>query len=270
MLRRRILRRETGGFVGAYDPFEASLAHVYEPARRTLASYTGALCRLRRASDDAELDCGYIASGELDIFTIGVWAGGASYVVSIYDQVVGDTVTQADKTRQPLFVASAQNGHAGATFDGANDSLSGAFTTGGILSQPIDTYSIIKTAIADFSNRYIFADDTDGNGLVRQQGGQWGMYYGNSLNLGALDLNHHLLTTLANGVSSQIFLDSASLGIGNAGAYNANGIIVGNSSPGGATPWWGNINAIIICDPVLSAGERAAMFVAMNNYWAVH
>ena len=110
---------EPGGaaFVGAYDAFAASLAHVYEPARRTLTSYVGNLCRLRRASDNAELDWGYLANGDLNVAGITAWAGGAAYVVSVYDQVAGDTITQANPANQPLYVAAAKNGHAGMWFE---------------------------------------------------------------------------------------------------------------------------------------------------------
>ena len=72
----------THRFRGAYDGI-ANLVHIYEPARRTLTAYIGSLVRLRRASDDAEADFGYLANGNLDTAAIAAWAGGASYIVTV-------------------------------------------------------------------------------------------------------------------------------------------------------------------------------------------
>ena len=62
-----------GRFVGAYDDI-ANIVHIYEPARRVLTAYTGNLVRLRRASDNAELNFGYIANGNLDVAAIAAFA----------------------------------------------------------------------------------------------------------------------------------------------------------------------------------------------------
>ena len=268
MLRRRILRRKTGGFVGAYDVFAASLAHVYEPARRALTSYTGALCRLRRASDDADLDWGYLANGDLDVVSIAAWAGGASYVVSVYDQVAGDTITQAVKVNQPLFVASAQNGYAGMTFDGTNDYLKGAFTTGGALSQPITYYST-ASSIAPIDHRYILCDDTDIDGVIRYQGGSVNVYFGVSISASAIDNTTKIVGVTANGVSSTVRTNGVSVA-GNAGAYNPNGITLGAQSGGADNFWSGNILSVIICDPALSLADQVTLESLLNTRWAVY
>ena len=74
-----------GGFAPAYDAFADSIVHAYEPARRVLTAYTGNLVRLRRASDNAEANFTYLPNGDLDVAAIAAWAGGASYVVTVYD-----------------------------------------------------------------------------------------------------------------------------------------------------------------------------------------
>jgi hypothetical protein len=61
---------------------------VYSPASRVLTSWTGPLLRLRRGSDDAEQDFGYIGStGILDAASVASWLGGATgYATTLYDQ----------------------------------------------------------------------------------------------------------------------------------------------------------------------------------------
>ena len=45
-------------FVGALDDYTANLSAAWSVARRLLGSYSGALLRVRRSSDDAEEDIG--------------------------------------------------------------------------------------------------------------------------------------------------------------------------------------------------------------------
>ena len=131
MLRRRMMMMMMGGraFTGALDAYATSMVHLYDPARRWLSAYTGNLLRLRRASDNAESDFTYTATGELDLAAIATWAGGASYVVTLYDQKGSDNVTQAVAANQPLFVASGQNSHAVMRGDGTDYLASGATST---------------------------------------------------------------------------------------------------------------------------------------------
>jgi len=279
LLRRRILRRETGGFVGAYDPFEASLAHVYEPARRTLTAYIGYLCRLRRAIDDAELDWGWgpnVISGELDVAGITAWAGGASYYVSIYDQVAGDTITQAVKASQPLFVAASQNGHAGMAFDGS-DYLQGPYTIGGALSQPYSVFSVAQldaTVVNDNVGRFLCdGDDAVNRMIIRKLESLtpdgWNIYAGANLSGTNADANWSVWSVLFNGIASEFWRNGVSEAAGDAGAHNADGVTIGMQAVPSA--WWkGYINSLIICDPALSAGDRVAMQNAINAYWAVY
>ena len=276
MLRRRILRRKTGGFVGAYDVFAASLAHVYEPARRTLTAYVGDLCRLRRASDDAELDWGYLANGDLNVAGIAAWAGGASYVVSIYDQVAGDTITQAVKANQSLFVAAAQNGHAGMTLD-VTDYLQGAYTTGGALSQPFNLFVIaqLNAALINDGGQYNLTDGDDAvntmfiykNPAPVPDG--WALYAGGVLAGEDASVGYKLFSAVFNGATSLLKVNAGADAPGNAGAHNADGITIGASSAG-ALGWVGQWTSAIICDPALSAGNRTAMETAINSYWAAY
>jgi len=269
----------SGGFRGAYDPFASSIVHAYEPARRVLSSYTGnRLVRLRRASDNAEADFGYLANGDLNVAAIAAWAGGASYVVTVYDQgPFGDNVPMAVAANQPLYVANARNGHAGMLFDGTNDYLQGAFATGGALSQPISTFAVAQLDATDVnnnvSNKITDSDDALNRLLLGAYGvgtpDSWYLYAGVFLSGGTADSNWNIWSVLYNGAASQFWCNQTSVVSGNAGADNADGLTIG-ADKAGLVPWKGYITSVIIVDPSLSNAQRTAMETAMNAYWSCY
>lgn len=268
-----------GPFVGAYDAI-ANLVHVYEPARCTLSAYSGGnLLRLRRASDDAESNFSHVSASdpELDLAAIAAWAGGASYIVSVYDQVNGDTITQATKANQPLFVASIKNSHAGGRFNGTSHYLAGPFTIGGALSQPVSVYAVAAldaVAVNDDVTRKLIDSDDATNRLIlgkykeRVPDG-WYAYCGVALQDGAANSAWNVWSFLANNLSSQIWLNAVSIVSGQAGAHGADGLTVG-SAYNGTDFWDGDWTSIVICDPSHSDAQRIAMQTTMNSYWAVY
>jgi len=268
-----------GGFAPAYDAFADSIVHAYEPARRVLTSYTGNLVRLRRASDNAESNFTYLANGDLDLAAIAAWAGGASYVVTVYDQApAGDNVTQGVAANQPLYVASIRNGHAGMLFDGTNDLLMGAFTTGGALSQPFSVFAVAAldaVAVNDGKYRTITDGDDAANRVLLSQNAApapdtWRIFAGAELSgPNASDALWHIWSALFNGVASQYWLDGISAASGDAGAQNIDGVAVGNTF-NNLAQWFGPITSLVICDPSLSDAQRALMENAMNAYWTVY
>ena len=283
LTRRRLLAmRLLGGggvappaFVGAYDAI-ANLVHVYEPARRTLSAYTGNLLRLRRDSDDAEADFGYVeATGELDTAAIAVWLGGsAGYVVTVYDQAGGDNITQATAGAQPLYAASAQNGHAGMTFDGG-DWLLGAFTNGGALSQPFTVYAAATQDVAavDTGNRMLLDGEATQRMALMQQNKAgpdvWQIYAGSALFGAASTSDPSLWSALFNGASSQFWNNDISWAAGNAGANNAPSITVG-ADVSQSLLWDGDIMMVAIADPSHDDTQRGAMQTALNAYWSIY
>jgi len=267
-------------FVGAYDAIP-SLVHVYEPARCTLSAYTGgALVRLRRDSDDAESDFSHVSASdpELDVAAIAAWlAGSAGYIVSIYDQVSGDTITQAAQAAQPLFVASIQNGHAGGRLDGTAHFLRGTFTLGGALSQPFSYYAVaaMDAAAVNDGNYHNLVDGSTVARAVLYQNtttdpDSWAMSAGTALVGGASDALWNLWSALFNAGASQLWLNGAvEAGPGNAAGGNPVGITLGANNTGG-TLWDGDIVAFAVADPSHSDAQRGAMQTAMNAYWGVY
>lgn len=267
-------------FVGAYDAIPG-LVHVYEPARCTLSAYTGgALLRLRRDSDDAESDFSHVSATnpELDVAAIAAWAGGASYIVSVYDQKTGDTVTQAAQAAQPLFVASIQNGHAGGRLNGTSHYLQGAYTLGGALSQPYSVYAggaLDASAVDDGVSRNLFdGDDTTNRCAIYARDSApldtWGMFAGAILDSGvATDALWTAWSGLANGASSALWRNGVSIKTGNVGASNPDGLRIGTYD--GVNGFWkGDWAWLVIADPSHSDAQRLAMQTAVNAYWGVY
>lgn len=267
-------------FVGAYDSI-VNLVHIYEPARCTLSAYSGGnLLRLRRASDDAEADFSHVSASdpELNVAAIAAWAGGASYIVSVYDQKTGDTITQGTAANQPLFVANAQNGHAGATFNGTTHHWLGQFTIGGALSQPYTYYAVAQldaTVVDNGLNHYLVGGEVSANRCVlsavaSETPDAWGIYATLTLAGTASDSDWNIWSVLFNGATSRFWHNGvAECVAGNAGANNPTGISIG-ARDDGLNQWKGPWVSTVICDPSHSDAQRVAMQTAMNDYWGVY
>ena len=78
--------------------------------RKLKSSYTGSAIRLRRDSDNAEADFGFINT-DLDLVGISTWLNGAhGYCVTLYDQSGNNNnMTPSDSNSQPLFVPDGLN-----------------------------------------------------------------------------------------------------------------------------------------------------------------
>jgi hypothetical protein len=104
--------KRRGGFVGALDDYASGLAGLWSVSRRLLASYTGALVRVRRSGDNAESDFASLANGDLDVTSMVAWvvAGGGTqdgFVKTIYDQSGNSRdQNQASASRQRIIVQS--------------------------------------------------------------------------------------------------------------------------------------------------------------------
>jgi len=91
----------TGGFVGPLDTLSTGLVGAWSVARRLLANYNNAWLRVRRSSDNAELDCTTVAS------ILAFCGAGNGFVVTVYDQTGnGRDLTQSTACNQAQIVTS--------------------------------------------------------------------------------------------------------------------------------------------------------------------
>lgn len=88
-------------------------AKNYEPVivysiRRIVPEYTGYLFRIRRSSDNAELDIGFDANGDLDVVTLMTFVGSGDGFVKIWYDQSGNNYHQQQLTTisQPPIVES--------------------------------------------------------------------------------------------------------------------------------------------------------------------
>ncbi len=126
--RYRTARRSAAvAFTGALDSYTTSLWFVYS-TRLLLSAYFGnPLLRVRRSSDDAELNIGHASNGALDTAALLAFAGaGSAYVKTFYDQNGSRNVTIGTNGAQPRIVNSGAveliaTGIPGVKFDGSDD-----------------------------------------------------------------------------------------------------------------------------------------------------
>jgi hypothetical protein len=95
-------------FVGALDAFTAGLSGAWSVARRLVASYTSALIRVRRSSDNAELDINAF-NGILDVASIASFCSGTTgFVSTIYNQFgIASNLTAAAANQGRIYNAGA-------------------------------------------------------------------------------------------------------------------------------------------------------------------
>lgn len=94
-------------FTGILDTYTGA-AVAYSAARRLSSSYTGALIRVRRSSDNTEQDIGYNGSNVLDESALTSFVGANNgFVVKWYDQSGnGKNMENSTASNQPRIVTS--------------------------------------------------------------------------------------------------------------------------------------------------------------------
>jgi len=97
------------------------------------STYTGSSIRVRRASDNAEQDIGFV-DNELNSAALATFCGSSNGFVKVwYDQAGSNDATQTSTGSQPKIYDSStgvvtDNGKPAVEFDGTNDFLDSTFT----------------------------------------------------------------------------------------------------------------------------------------------
>lgn len=112
----------------ALDLIPVVAASAYS-LRRLSISWTGAAIRVRRSSDNAEIDIGFIGE-DLDVVTLLAFVGtGNGFVFIWYDQINNRHATQATPSNQPQIVTNGvletANGSPAIRFNGMNTFFNG-------------------------------------------------------------------------------------------------------------------------------------------------
>lgn len=159
-------------FVGPLDSYAAPYrAHSL---RRLRAAYTGPCIRVRRSSDNTELDVGFTALGFLDSPALLDFTGaGSGFVVTWYDQGgSGRHLSQATAAAQPRIVnagvVDAVNGKPSVVFDGTDDHMISA-TAGLYAAATATVIAVLKAASSAPANATLFSEcrTANNNGFWR-------------------------------------------------------------------------------------------------------
>jgi len=153
-------------------------AYVAYSTRKVRTAYAGNCLRVRRSSDNAETNIGFVGN-YIDTVTLLAFCGaGNGFVTTWYDQSGNSrNSTQTTAINQPQIVSSGalilKNNKLSLQFDGTNDSLT-ATGTSGITIGPSTYYAVSSRGNTSAVNRTVFA-----TGILAGESG-YGIYYNTS------------------------------------------------------------------------------------------
>lgn len=228
----------SSGFTGPLDSITETLVAAYS-TRRLLTSYTGAALRVRRASDDGQLDIGFTSNGDLDVATMVAFAGngvGANcFIFKWYDQSGnGHDLTQPTALAQPRMVVDGAAELFNTRPTIRTNRLNGWFlgTTSFTGAQPNTRCSVIQILDPANSVNAVFLDSSNpaaaGNSMYMQSTTQMTMFRGTNL-AGPNNIVQNMQATaveVANGASSAFYWNGTAFS-GDAGANGYDGLNVG-------------------------------------------
>lgn len=258
-------RRRRASFTGAYDAVPSIVAAY--GMRRLRSAYTGSLLRMRRSSDNAESDFGYMAAGHLDTAAIVAWLSGIGYIVKWYDQSGnGYDATQSTAASQPLYVASGQNGRPVLRWDGTDDLLKASVSA----AQPT---TILTAHKMTSSHRYIYdSNNSDNRQVLVGRSVDYEVYAGNVMYFPGSSVvgPWYVISSMYDGASSIIYRNGIALGGSqNVGGQSLSGLTIG-ARFNNVTFLAGDIAELVICNAALSTADRQAAEAAANDYWGVY
>lgn len=245
--------------------------------RRLLSSYTGGkLVRVRRASDNVELDIGSLPNGNLDVPALTAFlASTTGFYVTRYDQSGnGYDDTQATAANQPAVIISSSNfnGRPSVGLTGASSQVL-IKATPPTIAQPFTISAVaIRTGAFTGASGVIvgshgsngalyFEDETIEANVVK-------LFFGTGLAAGVAAAHSipHAVIGRANGASSSIIVDQTISAIATPGAGSLIGTELGATQA--ASFITGEITEdIVFSSPLLSNNDALALQVNQKAYY---
>jgi hypothetical protein len=249
--------------IGGYFTQNTPLLDTYTGAaacyslRLMRTAYTGALIRVRRSSDNTELDINANVFGELDTVSLLDFAGtGDAFCKVWYDQSGNSNdATQTATGSQPQIVSSGavivENGKPAVEFDGSNDEF--ALLLSGLNINDLSVSTVCKSDVTT-GNRMQFTLNTGSNQRYwhyMNQGNDT-MWYGGTTQIihGAMTTDQRLRTFIAGSTSgaARSFLNGTEASTSNSlvsGTISANEQFLGNYHTG-SFYWDGTMQEFIV------------------------
>ena len=191
----------------------------------------------------------------------GVTEAGTG-VSSWVDMISSFDMVQGTDANRPALVTGVVNGQPIIRFTQANTDFLTQATGPTGQAQPYTIVAVIKLTSTGVAQWTLTAS---GDGNFRSMGSNgttaW-MFAGSAFDTGDVveTTNFHSLIGIFNGASSEMFLDNASLGTGDASTgASTTGFTVGGGNSSGANPFGGDIAEVLFYDHALDSTERTAL-----------
>lgn len=263
-----------GQYIGILDLYPSASA-AYS-LRKLRSAYAGSAVRIRRSSDNAESNIGFLANGDFDSASAVSFCGaGNGFVVTWFDQSgnIRD-VTQTTASSQPQIVSSGVivsiNSKASMNFGGDDSLIRLAFGN----SNSVTAFSVFRNTSL-LNNPNVFSVGTNGSSTSKAFGLNSGtgfhrIFAGSSLQFGSSTVNnrHYLGFNLFNGASSQIALNGAASVTGDAGTNVAADFAIG-AGLAGSNFMVGGIQEVILYATNQST-NKAAIETLINSYYGIY
>lgn len=156
-------------FTGLLDTYSGAAA-AYSAARRLSSTYTGALIRVRRSSDNTEQNIGFDSNGNLDTTALTTFVGANNgFVTTWYDQSGNSKdATQTTAANQPQIVTSGvvnlKNGKPCVSFNGTSFRMQTSAISWGTSFTFTGVFNAIKTG--GYSKLYQIGNDSATGGYA--------------------------------------------------------------------------------------------------------
>ena len=208
-------------------------AAVAYSVRKLRTAYSGAALRVRRSSDNAESNIGFVAN-QLDTASLLSFVGaGNGFVTTWYDQSGNArNATNTTAANQPQIVSSGSilqiNSKPALTFDGTNDSLASSF--GSTILHPISIFNTVTYPTYNPStNKYIFdSASSPRTAFIQSTLNRLQLFSGVVLEVPNTYIfnqgSQYLFSTLSNSTSSYISVNGNIEVTGNSGTSGINAL----------------------------------------------
>lgn len=259
-------RPPAGGF--PLDDYGDGLAAAYA-LHRLLSDYEGPAILVRRDSDNATLDIGFLADGSLDTAALLAHCGANSgYVVTWYDQSgLGRHFGQASAASQPRIVnAGAVETYEGRTaiYKPQGTRMDAAIPD---LAQPFTLFTVHALPSAPGTSDYVW--DSSGRVLLGSRSTEWSAYGGGFVQGAGRDTATHVFSVLYNGGVSSLRVDAATIGAGNIGSRSTGTRFeFGHSVDASANPDTYGLACVLYAAD--KSPDRAAIESVLNSSYNVY
>jgi len=275
-LHKRVIAQQTPLLLDIFP--NASVAYSL---RKLRTNYNGACIRVRRSSDNAEQDIGFV-NNELDTASLLSFVGsGSGFVKTWYDQSInGYNSTNTTNSQQPRIVLSGAIDISSLkpSLRWINGSFQRLLSTFSVIPQPISVFSVAQLSQATGINASVLYDSNSSNAFILYSRGNseppnnvWRTSAPIGIDLITTTANVNLFSLLYNASGSSAYINNALAGLGSFGSGSLTGLTIGNARINLVPEydWSGWISELIIygSDQFLN---RQMIQNNINNYYNIY